>query len=391
VETPLGGYLHGRLELPPDHTHGDLRLRTALEVDGAGAVLVGGTPDLVDFDPTRALYFDLETTGLPGGGGRIDLEDDPSAPTLAILIGAVRVRPDGGAIIDQLLMRDPRDEVAALHAFAELLEGVDTLVSFNGKSFDRHVLADRFAMQRLDGERLRAMPHLDLIHPARRLYRRAMGSCTLKAIEAEHLGVFRAEDIPGSEVPSRWRSFKRTGDDRHIEAVLDHNTLDILTLITLSTHLVRCVRAPGARLLHPSSLAAAGKLLIERGDADRGESLLRTLADGSSDDAEPVVYGCLHLLAEHLRRTDRHREAVELWRRMRRVAGLSDLRPWTAEAIALEHRLDRVPDALALVRRLLEDAGDAGRLWHAEIREFEGRLARLEKKVARATESAAAQ
>jgi hypothetical protein len=70
---------------------------------------------------------------------------------------------------------------------------------------------------------------------------------------------------------------------------------------------------------------------------------------------------------------------------MRRVAGLSDLRPWTSEAIALEHRLDRIPDALDLVERLLEDAGDAGRRWHSEIREFEGRLARLRRKVARRT------
>lgn len=384
VESELGGYLHGRVELPPDHVHGDLLLGASLEVDGAGAVLIGGDAELVDFDPTRALYFDIETTGLPGSGGRTDPGEEPSAPTLAILIGAVRVRPDGGAIVDQILMRDPRDEPAALVAFERLLDGVDTLVSFNGKSFDRHVLADRFAMQRLDGDRLRTMPHLDLIHPSRRLYRKAMESCTLKAIEAGRLGVFRAEDIPGSEVPSRWRSFKRTQDMRHVEPVLDHNTLDLLTLLTLSAHLVRCVRAPGARLPHPSSVAAAGKLLIERGEAERGEALLRTLAIDAVDDAEPVVYGSLHLLAEHLRRTQRHDEAVKLWSRMRRVAGLSDLRPWLAEAIALEHRLDRVPEALKLVERLLEDAGDAGRLWHTEIREFEHRRARLRKKVDRA-------
>ena len=103
VESELGGYLHGRVELPPDHVHGDLLLGASLEVDGAGAVLIGGDAELVDFDPTRALYFDIETTGLPGGGGRTDPGEEPSAPTLAILIGAVRVRPDGGAIVDQIL------------------------------------------------------------------------------------------------------------------------------------------------------------------------------------------------------------------------------------------------------------------------------------------------
>jgi hypothetical protein len=172
-----------------------------------------------------------------------------------------------------------------------------------------------------------------------------------------------------------------------VEPVLDHNTLDLLTLLTLSAHLVRAVRSPGARLLHPSSLAAAGRLLIERGDAARGEALLRSLAAGSNDDADPVVYGCLHLLSEHLRRTHRHAEAVGLWGRMRRVAGLSDLRPWTAEAIALEHRLDNVPAALALVECLLEDAGDAGRLWRDEVQAFEKRRARLRRKVDKSSAS----
>lgn len=380
----LGGVLQGRLELPGDHRHGDLFLRDVLEVDGAGAVLVGGDAELVDFDPLSALFFDLETTGLPGRGD----DEDPSA-TLAILIGAVRVTPGGGAVVHHILMRDTRDEPAALRAFEALLDGVTTLVSFNGKSFDRHVLADRFAMQRLDGERLRTMPHLDLIHPARRLYRRSMESCSLTALEREHLGVFRAEDIPGSEVPARWRSFARTADIRHVEPVLDHNTLDLLTLLTLAAHLVRCVRAPGARLLHASSLAAAGKLLLERSDSGRGEALLRTLVDGAADDAEPSVYGSLHLLAEHLRKSERYAEAVELWRRMRRVAGLSDLRPWRGEAIALEHRLDRVDEARALVERLMEDAAHAGRLWDPDVKEFEGRLARLRRKSAAGTSPSA--
>jgi hypothetical protein len=113
----------------------------------------------------------------------------------------------------------------------------------------------------------------------------------------------------------------------------------------------RCVKAPGVALLEPSSLAQGGRLLIERGEQERGEQVLQLLARGDSRDA--VVYGAMHVLAEYLRRSARYDEALALWERMREVAGPHDLHPWIASSIALEHRLDRTLDALDVVDQIL--------------------------------------
>lgn len=336
-----GAWFHCTSRLEPGHLHGNVALDRVLDVDGAGAVLLSGDPDLIGFDPTRALYFDLETTGLMGGGGN-----------LAFIVGVATVDDLGGVDLVQYLLREPGDEAALLEGLLPVIEEAQALVSFNGKSFDRHVLADRFVMNRMDPSPVLDKPHLDLIHPARRLYRTSLSSCSLGRLEEACLKVFREHDLPGSEAPAAWFAWLRTGDASAVRRVQDHNALDLISLVALTAHLDRCVKAPGAALPEPSALAQAGRLLVERGEEERGEQVLQRLARGDAGD--PVVYGAMHVLTEHLRRSSRYEEALLLWERMRRVAGTHDLHPWVASAIALEHRLAQPSDALAVVDQILE-------------------------------------
>jgi uncharacterized protein len=361
--------LHGRLELPAGTLHGTLRLDEVLRLDGRSAVLLSGDPDLADFDPTRALFFDLETTGLMGGSGN-----------LAFLSGGMTIDAAGTATLHQLMLRDPTEEPAALDFLAELLKQVDYLVSFNGKSFDRNVLADRFTMNRMEPDRVLEMPHLDLLHPSRRLFRKALRSCSLGALEEGRLGVHRDEaEVRGAEVPGRWFDFLRTGRVHLLEPVVEHNALDLLSLLTLAAHLSACVEAPGASLPEPSALIAASKMLLERGEQERAEEVLKMLTRGVAED--PVVYGALGIYADHLRRVERYEEALALWTRMLEAAGEADLDPWRAAAIALEWRLGRPADALALVDELLERVGEGSDpLMAPEIAELRRRRERLVKK-----------
>ncbi len=339
-----GAWFHCTSRLPAGHLHGVVALERVLEADGSGAVVLSGDPDLSSFDPTRALFFDLETTGLMGGGGN-----------LAFIVGLATVDPAGTVDLVQFLLREPGDEAALLEAVRPYFEQAETLVSFNGKSFDRHVLADRFVMNRMSPQVVLDVPHLDLIHPARRLYRGTLGNCGLGSLEEACLSVFRLDDLPGSEAPAAWFTWLRTGDPSAVRRVQDHNALDVLSLVALTSHLDRCVRAPDTALLEPVSLAQAGRLLLERGEPERGEEVLRLLAQGDASD--PTVYGALHHLGKHLRRTERWTEALSLWERMREAAGAEDLHPWKAAAIALEHRLGDPAAALRLVEGLLERLG----------------------------------
>jgi hypothetical protein len=304
--------------------------------------LLSGDPRLEGFDVTRAAFFDLETTGLMGGSGN-----------LAFLAGLIRVEADGAIVLHQILIRHPAEEPAALALLEEHLAGVDFLVSFNGKSFDRNVLADRFVMNRRSPRRVLALPHLDLLHPARRLYRGALGACNLAAIESSCLGLHRpATEVRGADVPGRWFDFLHTERFELLAPVVDHNLLDILSLVTLGAHLADCVCSPDSAGAAPAVQVAVARLLLARGAADEGERLLRRLTLGDVED--PIVYAALGLLAEHLRTTARFGEANTLWGRMIAAGGIADLSPWLGSAIALEHRLSRPGEALALVERLLD-------------------------------------
>jgi hypothetical protein len=331
---------------------------------------LSGDPRLERFDVTRAAFFDLETTGLMGGSGN-----------LAFLAGLIRVEADGAVVLHQILIRHPAEEPAALALLEEHLADVDFLVSFNGKSFDRNVLADRFVMNRMSPRRVLSLPHLDLLHPVRRLYRGAVGACNLAAIEASCLGLHRpANEVRGADVPGQWFDFLHTERFELLAPVVDHNLLDILSLVTLGAHLADCVSSPDSAGAAPVVQVAVARLLLARGAAGDGERRLRRLALGDAQD--PIVYVALGLLAEHLRKSARFAEANTLWGRMIAAGGTGDLSPWVGSAIALEHRLRRPGEALALVERLLDSLPTEGVL-SLEREQLSHRRARLLRKAAR--------
>ena len=160
------------------HTHGASRCfiveRTESAESWHGSVQVGDlaerlagaagdAPLLADGAPARLpfVFFDLETTGLSGGAG-----------TLAFLVGCGWFDADGAFLTRQYVLARAGDERPMLQVLAEQLATAGALVSFNGKSFDAPLLESRFLFHRLEwlGARL---PHVDILHPARRFWRTA--------------------------------------------------------------------------------------------------------------------------------------------------------------------------------------------------------------------------
>src|SRR5258708_1749198 len=117
-------------------------------------------------DPEKWLFLDTETTGLAGGTG-----------TYAFLIGLAWW--DAGRLqIEQFLMRDFTEEYSILHELSERAAERPVLVTFNVKSFDWPLRENRFTMTRsIAAPKLAA--HLDLLHPARALWKLRLGSVRL--------------------------------------------------------------------------------------------------------------------------------------------------------------------------------------------------------------------
>jgi uncharacterized protein YprB with RNaseH-like and TPR domain len=130
-------------------------------------------------------------------------------------------RPDIGTI--QLIGGGVRDL-----ALYEALDGVQTLVTFNGSSFDLPIIR-----RRLFADLKRDFEHCDLLYICRR--RGLRGG--LKRVETM-LGIVRATaGITGWDAPRLWHRYETTGDRAALQVLLDYNREDVVNLAVLEAHL----------------------------------------------------------------------------------------------------------------------------------------------------------
>ncbi|HFD81630.1 MAG TPA: hypothetical protein ENK05_14755 [Gammaproteobacteria bacterium] len=334
----------GRLATPDpglrrDELQGDLRRYDAQE-NREPVIPLPGEAD----DGRRNVYIDTETTGLAGGSG-----------TLAFLVGLAVVEDDVLRLTQFLIPRFG-GEAAALAAFAEMLTGDDRLVSYNGKSYDLPLLITRYRMQALrhpfDG-----LPHLDLLHPVRRLFGHCWPDCRLTTMERRLLDIRRVDDLPGSEAPEAWFDYVRRGRGERLVRVVDHNRQDIVSLALAHRALGQVLQQPGEFDVDFHALA---RWHMES-DELAARKLLRAHLERLCDDG-------LRLLALLERRAGHWRAAVALWEQLA-ARGCSD----SLERLAKYH--EHVSHDLAAARRYCERLPvDAAR---------EHRRRRLERKLTR--------
>lgn len=292
--------------------------------------------DEVDFNTSRLCFFDLETTGLSSGAG-----------TLTFLFGAGRRRGDE-LEITQLFLSDFPGEHEYLEQVLALIGTNTMLVSYNGAAFDLPLLSTRCALSGLSTPR---REHIDLLHHARRLWKRRIGACRLSDIETQILGIRRCDDIPGEEIPDRYFSFLKTGASDLLAAVCDHHRQDIVSLHDLFAACERNYLDCGEAGI---DFYRAGKWLVEgRRRVDRLDGGTRLLERGYAMGEEPAG---LLLAAIHRRNGDIVR-ARRIWSDL--YLCRNSRRGGIALAKHLEHRERRYTEALEIVESILEDTRTA--------------------------------
>lgn len=328
-------------------------------------------------DPGRLLFLDLETTGLFGGAG-----------TQAFLVGCASI--DGTSIrVRQFLMPSFEHERVVLNELQHWAKDHGAICSFNGRTFDVPLIETRFLFHRVPCP-LDEVPHLDMLHAARRLWRQrpvTLGpepddsSCTLGVLEKHIAGLHRVGDVPGYEIPSRYFSFVRGGDARPLEAVLEHNRLDLLSLAAvLARAIVLINHGPAAATSAHEAYGLAR--IYERGGAyeNAEASLMRTIELAKRVGTDPEVHAeALRRLAWIRRRDRRPHEAAEAWNELAVLPRCAaSLRREAREALAIHHE-HRLKDLQAAREHALELLAD-GISNHARVQH---RLDRLERKLAR--------
>jgi uncharacterized protein len=356
------------------HVHGSYPLGQLLT---QSRLVAGRLADLdEEIDLKRTAFIDTETTGLAGGTG-----------TLAFLIGVGAFEEDDSFTLRQFFLRSPAEEPATLLHLAKWLDQFEAIVSFNGRGFDMPLLQTRFTLHRLRPQILSA-PNLDLLTPARRVWRGRLESCSLKSLEYHILDVHRdQDDIDGSLIPEIYFDYVRSGDAREMPRVLYHNAFDILSMVTLATQLIQIFDEERTTSLTAADWYALGKWHADRAEHDQAERYLRQAVEDLTD-ALTHQHAALRLSLLY-KQLDRRADAIGLWEVVAQAAQ-ADAAAALEACIELAkyyewHAID-LTQALAWTMRARDRAAALPERFTREARSAEVtyRLARLQKKLARA-------
>ena len=364
----LGGEIHN------NRLGEHLRVRRLFSQPRAEAVspralklVAPGSPDSI-CDVGDWLFLDTETTGLAGGTG-----------TYAFLIG-LGWWEEGGFVVEQFFMRHHGEEPSLLLDVMECLRRKRVLVTFNGKSFDWPLLQTRSLMTRL-GSLPEPAAHLDLLHPARRIWRLRLESVALTQLEKHILHFDRGEDIPSETIPQRYFDFIRGCSPEAIAEVFHHNQMDICGLASLALRISDMLENPENSGCGAGELFGISRMLQRRGqEAAAGLMYQRALEEGLPPVAEQFARRELAFLAKRERN---YELSNAQWEKLLEDPA-EGFKAYEQLAIYYEHRASMPQKAASLSREALarlQESFRAGRLparkyrqWHAR---FQHRLTRL--------------
>jgi uncharacterized protein YprB with RNaseH-like and TPR domain len=343
--------------LPPEHHHGSAPLAGACDVESALVASLALDPRLAGVDFQRVLYLDTETTGLAGGTG-----------TVPFLVGLAWF--EGRSLrVHQLFLRRLGEEAPMLRVLAERMAESSCLVTFNGKSFDWPLLRTRFVLNRVPVPP--ELPHLDLLHCARRVFKHRGSGTRLVHLEEHVLGHRRIGDVDGALIPDLYFRFLRGGSSAALTPVLEHNVNDLLLLAALLGDLVRRFRTSRAEEEDPRDLLGFAGVAMRAGDYVRAQAFARAAAKGSST----VSVEALTLASRLSRREGDSESAVALLQQaLESARGLQAPPLHLALTKLYEHAIKDPTQALHHAR--LTTAAESSE-------DQRHRIARLERKLAR--------
>ena len=324
-------------------------------------------------DPEKWLFLDTETTGLSGGTG-----------TYAFLIG-IAWWDSGGLQIEQFLMRDFSEEHSVLLQLAERLAERPVLVTFNGKTFDWPLLESRYLMTRsIRVPQLAA--HLDLLHPARALWKLRLGSVKLTELEehvldAKRLGWDRSDDVPSNMIPLFYFDYLRGRSVAPLAGVVRHNRNDLRGLAALFGKLNDMLSSEQHdEETDGLDLFGLSRYLHRRGEAQRAE----VACTAARERGLPIGFDALAQweLARMAKKRGEHGTAAEIWEELSRD---DDWRAAACKELASFHERRKKDHSKALkyarqaIVALRKQAAEAkhGAQVTAAVRRFE----RLNKKI----------
>lgn len=306
-------------------------------------------------------FFDTETTGLGGGVGNT-----------IFLLGYASIKGES-LVLRQHILPHPGSEVPLYQSF---LENVDykTLVTYNGKSFDWPQVKTRHTLVREHVPKLPAFGHFDLFHAAKRLWKHKLERLKLAVVEKEVLGVDRIDDIPGFLAPMIYFDFIESKHPDGILGVIKHNEIDILSLVTLYTHLTFQLYGKDLHQTRSESYEV-GRWYAALGEKDAAAKVLTPLVNGNDSTS---LKAKLTLAYQYKKERD-WEQCLQLFIQAADACDLTiSLKACIEAAKIYEHKKRDCSKALDYCEKAIMIAEESGDTKELDL--LQRRLTRLEKK-----------
>jgi uncharacterized protein YprB with RNaseH-like and TPR domain len=305
------GYLHGRVELADSIYSNGLDLFDPVCLHDSFAF-------------NKIAVFDTETTGLAGGTGTYPF------------IAGIGFWTNVNFIVRQYILREFSEEPAQLKALTNDLSGCSCLLTYNGKSFDIPLMHTRYRINRLEIPFI-DYPHLDLVHPCRRIYKRHFDSFALTNLESRILGYQRLDDVPSHLIPRIYFDFLQNRDDHLLLPILNHNRDDIISLYLLAQETQRRVAlALDDGHNDDNLLLSLAEMFYKNRNFEKSSQLLSQVKSQFCSAA--ALDDTLKLQAIIAKKTRDWDSAVSFWQNMLR-SGRFGIYPHVELAKHYEHRL----------------------------------------------------
>lgn len=320
------GYLHGRIEMSCD-------------IPYSAAEFFDSSGNESGFDFSRIAVIDTETTSLAGGTGTYPF------------IAGIGFWSDFKFIVRQYILRDFCEEPAQLLALSEDLKNRSCLLTYNGKSFDIPLLRTRYRINRL-AIPFAGYPHIDLVHPCRRIYKKHFESFNLSLLEAMIVGFERVDDVPSHLIPGIYFDYLQNRDDNLLLPILNHNRDDIVSLYILAQETARRIDLALSGVCDDDRLLLSlGQILYRSKEYGRSRILLDSIKPQFAPEDiadETILYKSL--LA---RKAEDWETARAIWNDMI-GSGKYGCYPYIELAKHLEHRQKSPKAALDLTNAALK-------------------------------------
>lgn len=165
---------------------------------------------------SKSLFFDIETTGLNAKYNRV------------ISINSLYCKNET-LYINQLFSNNENDEEIVLRSFLDILKNFDTIITYNGNSFDLPFLSKRINYNSLDFT-FDSYCKLDLLKEIRILKSKiTLNNYKLKTVE-NYFNIPRKDILSGKDIVKLYTSYLLNQKKEYRDLILHHNYEDVLNL-----------------------------------------------------------------------------------------------------------------------------------------------------------------